>query len=315
MSGTGHEIADILDDSAKKLGPALAEDFSGAYKNVLHDTAGGLEGNAKRVTENEATTAKSFSDVKPQDDVHDVPGSSAGGSGKADGAAGKDTGDSDAETGALRNRLSTLLEPKGEPEDFQGRHEFGAGEEDRKNFAQNYPKYDEDRAKIQEAIDYDDISPKYAKIPMADLVAIRGYTGGDFYVEMNKALRDGDPAGLAKYDGHIKTLTSGLSQLDSYRGKVTRGIGVGSESMPSVLERYKPGAEITEPHFVSSGAGNDFMGNVQFTINSTSGKMVKFVSRNPKENEVLFPPNSTFKVTSQQPSGPYGYHIQMDQTS
>ena len=160
-------------------------------------------------------------------------------------------------------------------------------------------------------IDNDDIAPKYARIPMADLVAIRGYTGGDFFVEMNKALRDGDPAALAKYDGHINALSSGLSQLDPYRGMVTRGISIGPESMESFLDRYKPGSDVTEPHFVSSGVNNDFMGNVTFTIESNNGRMVKFASHNPKENEVIFPAGSTFRVVSQQRSGPFGHHIRM----
>lgn len=322
MSPTGNEIADVLGDSAKKIGPALAEDFSGAYKNVLHDTADGLKGNAERVSQNEATTAKSFSDLKPEDPVHTVPGSSSDLE-KAGTSAGKDAGGSaSSETESLRSRLSALLDPKTEEadaedssrQDFEGRHEFGAGVQDRQKFAANYAKYDDDRAHIQEAIDYDDIAPKYAKIPMADLVAIRGYTGGDFYVEMNKALRDGDGAALSEYDGHIKTLTSGLSQLEPYRGQVTRGIGIDQGSMQSFLDRYKPGSDVTEPHFVSSGIGNDFMGNVRFTIDSQSGRPVKFVSQNPKENEVVFLPGSTFHVVSQQPSGPYGHHIHLQQT-
>jgi RHS repeat-associated protein len=81
MSGTGHEIADILDDSAKKIGPALGEDFSGAYKNILHDTGTGLKSNAERVTQRETDTAKTFSDVKPDEAPADVHGGSGSGSG------------------------------------------------------------------------------------------------------------------------------------------------------------------------------------------------------------------------------------------
>jgi hypothetical protein len=315
MTGTGKEIADILEDSAKQIGPALAKDFSGAYKNVLHDTSSGLKSNAKRVTEHEATTAKNLTDIKPNDDVHSLHGGSSS-SAKTPENAGQS-----AEQDALRSKLSSILEPEENEhledpaaQDFKGRHEFGASEADREKFANNYSKYNDDRDHIQEMKDYDEIAPKYAKIPNADLVAIRGYTGGEFYVEMNKAMREGDPKALAQYDGHINTLTSGLKQLDPYKGKVTRGIGVGSESMPAFLDRYKPGNDVTESHFVSSGAGNDFMGNVKFTIDSESGRSVKFLSHNPKESEVLFLPNSTFHVVSQEPMGPHGYHIHMKQT-
>jgi len=76
MKGAGSEVATVLEDAAKKIGPALAEDFSGAYKKVLHDTKNGLESSAKRVSENESTLSKGFSDVKPQGAPSKVHGGS-----------------------------------------------------------------------------------------------------------------------------------------------------------------------------------------------------------------------------------------------
>ena len=76
MTGTGQEVANVLEDAAKKIGPALAEDFSGAYKNVLHDTKSGLENNARHVSENESTLTENFGGVKPQDDSPKIRGGS-----------------------------------------------------------------------------------------------------------------------------------------------------------------------------------------------------------------------------------------------
>lgn len=63
MSGTGQEVATVLEDVAAQAGPALAEDFAGAYKGILHETADGLEGNATRVLEHEASVAGKFSSI------------------------------------------------------------------------------------------------------------------------------------------------------------------------------------------------------------------------------------------------------------
>lgn len=65
MSGVGQEVATVVEDAAKKVGPALAKDFSGAYQKILHDTADGLEKNAKRVVENEAQIKRDLDAIKP----------------------------------------------------------------------------------------------------------------------------------------------------------------------------------------------------------------------------------------------------------
>lgn len=51
MSGTGTEAAEVIEDVAKQVGPKVGEDLAGAYQNILHETAGGLEGVGKRSIE------------------------------------------------------------------------------------------------------------------------------------------------------------------------------------------------------------------------------------------------------------------------
>jgi hypothetical protein len=135
--------------------------------------------------------------------------------------------------------------------------------------------------------------PELKNIPTEDLVAVRGYTSSD-YAEINRALRSGDPAELKRLDAYIKAAESGLNQLPSYRGEVFRG----TDLPPEVASKYKAGEVVTEDAFTSTSAefGREFSGNTQFIIESQNGKRIDYLSEFPSETEVLFAPNSQFKV-------------------
>jgi ADP-ribosyltransferase exoenzyme len=135
--------------------------------------------------------------------------------------------------------------------------------------------------------------PELKNIPTADLVAVRGYTSSDYAI-LNKALRSGDPAELARLNAYIRSVESGLSQLPSYQGTVFRGTNLSSE----IASKYQPGRTITEDFFFSTAAepGSAFPGNTQYTVSSTHGRRIDFFSEYPHEKEVLFPPNTNFKV-------------------
>jgi hypothetical protein len=139
------------------------------------------------------------------------------------------------------------------------------------------------------------VHPELSNIPMEDLVAVRGYTSSD-YSMLNKALRSGDPAELKRLNAYIKSAESGLSQLPSYQGSVFRGTNLSSEA----ASKYKPGQTVTEDFFFSTAANprGAFPGNTQYTIRSSNGKRIEFLSEVSYEKEVLFPPGTNFKVLS-----------------
>lgn len=114
MSGPGQEVAVVLEDVAKQAGPALAEDFAGAYKGILHETAEGLEGNAKRVLEHEASAAGNFTSIVEGDgggalssaesEAGNLEGSATRAAGQGEGSSALGGGDPAAESTPLQCR-------------------------------------------------------------------------------------------------------------------------------------------------------------------------------------------------------------------
>ncbi len=139
--------------------------------------------------------------------------------------------------------------------------------------------------------------PELSGIPEADLVSIRGYTSNSFYEDMNKGLREGDPELIDRYDAHSRSLTSGLNQMSGYEGNVSRGIHLTGEKLFDVINRYEPGTVVEEPAFFSTDRIKSFPGNVQFEVESVTGRDVQSLStHSDSEAEVLFPPGTKFKV-------------------
>jgi hypothetical protein len=154
--------------------------------------------------------------------------------------------------------------------------------------------------------------PELRNMPTEDLVGVRGYTTNDYYRPMNTALRTGDQATVDQYDPHIRTTVSGLNQLPSYNGPVSRGLNM----QPSDLDKYPPGATVTENGFTSTSTGitGSFPGNTIMHINSVNGHNVATVSDFPGESEVLFGPGARFNVTDRYSDPATGkWHIHMDQ--
>lgn len=136
--------------------------------------------------------------------------------------------------------------------------------------------------------------PNFAGMDPEALAAVRGYTGSDVHGPMNAALRDGDPAELAKWDTHIKVTESGLAQLPNYVGEVQRGVDLPT----SVLDDIQPGRTTTFNEFLSTSTRRAFPGNTHFTISSLTGKDIQALSQVPSESEILFRPGTTFDVIS-----------------
>ena len=68
------------------------------------------------------------------------------------------------------------------------------------------------------------------------------------------------------------------------------------------IAKYKVGEIVTEHGFTSTSTGivesEKFQGNVRYTIFSQTGKLIQEYAKHPNEKEVLFLPESKFKVLS-----------------
>jgi hypothetical protein len=115
---------------------------------------------------------------------------------------------------------------------------------------------------------------------------------------MNRALR-----GLVEDDESIALsaiAASGLSHLPSYESVSYRGATL----QPAQLAQYKVGEVYTEPAFSSTttAKAGAFKGNTYVVYQAKpkggAGKDIQKYSLSPNEREVLYPPNTKFKVVS-----------------
>ena len=94
-----------------------------------------------------------------------------------------------------------------------------------------------------------------------------------------------------------RLLAEGLQKLPRHDGIVARGIRVCD--LEDLVSRYAVGQVVEWRGFGSCSTdlakAADF-GNVLFTITSNSGRTLGSYADDPKEQEVLYPPGSTFRV-------------------
>lgn len=137
----------------------------------------------------------------------------------------------------------------------------------------------------------------YLNIPLPELVAIRAYTGNDYWT-VNKALRTSDVSQLINMQGFIRSASSGLNKLPNFEGITKRGVSQPPDRYQKSVEYYAPGKHVIEKAFVSTTSlpQPTFGLNVKFTIHSKYGKDIHEISEIPSENEVLFVPGSEFIV-------------------
>ena len=154
-------------------------------------------------------------------------------------------------------------------------------------------RYDEYAEKVEKA---KMSRPELKDIPTEDLVAIKGYTSAD-YQKLNDALRSKDAEKLKAVDPYIKVAESGLEQLPDYKGVVFRGVNL--DEYPKVLESYKKGEIVTEAGFTSTSVTREASfkrKDTMMIIEAESGKDVSFLSDYPNQKEILFRPDTKFKV-------------------
>jgi len=102
-----------------------------------------------------------------------------------------------------------------------------------------------------------------------------------------------------------KLLNSALSKLENYIGLVFRGVNLTENEINKYIAANKDDNILIEPTFISTSKSRliamEYRGNTLFRIFSKRGKEIekiaKFGAHNPQnEREVLFKPNSGFKV-------------------
>lgn len=138
-----------------------------------------------------------------------------------------------------------------------------------------------------------------------ELAAIRTYTyvNGRNYRDMNKLLRNGvledDVESEVEVRQCIEKAVEGLTKMPTYQGNVYRSILLKPDALDVLLNNYRLGETVLDPAFSSTSAtpeGAFEGGNVNFEIKSKTGVYVAPISAIPEEHEVLFKPNTKFKI-------------------
>ena len=142
--------------------------------------------------------------------------------------------------------------------------------------------------------------PRYSKVmpelSVQEKAILHDYTRDGYQV--NKALRGSSP--MREFESsYERLLNRALSKLPDYQGKVFRRVDL----KPQLIAKYKPGQQITEKAFSSTSfvRSDDFDGNVEFIINSRTGKNIRDISELDLEDEVLLRSNTAFKVLNVEP--------------
>lgn len=183
-----------------------------------------------------------------------------------------------------------------------------------------------ERAKANENFKYLDV---------AEIAALASYTRGMFNNANKYTRSNGDIDALHNYHkkdpfnehprdkdhldedtiADIRMVASALNKLPNFNGKVFRGTQVPEGMSDSdIINMYKPGSEITEKGFTSTAESLDasFSGNLRYEIQSKTGKSIKDFSAYTNEKEVLFRPDTRFKVTGFKKTI-FGYKINMEE--
>lgn len=145
----------------------------------------------------------------------------------------------------------------------------------------------------------------YYKLLKEEVMAIYSYTTNDIYKKLNQTLRNGRTVTAAmrkKYRPIAKIITSGLKKLPKYKGDVIRFQGKAKDKFTRwrPAKPGKPDNIKTLKAFTSTSKklkGFCFSGSAKLKIKSKNGRFIGMMSNFPHESEVLFPPNSKFKVT------------------
>ena len=153
-------------------------------------------------------------------------------------------------------------------------------------------------SKVEEFLAAKRADPKLdALLTDEEYLAVRGYTS-NLYKEINPALRQGTPG---EWQPVSEAGSSGLKKM-SENGYAKEGPVVrrGNFTDEQVQQLFPDDGVYTDKAFVSSSTEPQpgFAGNAEINIQSKRGVDVSSLSEYASEKEVLFKPDSSFKVDS-----------------
>jgi len=133
----------------------------------------------------------------------------------------------------------------------------------------------------------------------SEYLSIRGYTS-HLYKDINPALRGGNPGEWASVTDEA---VSGMNKLTENGGAYAGIVRRDARFTQAELEELFPvGGKFSDQAFLSTTSDLDgmpaFAGNTKIFISGKSGVGVRSVSELPGEAEVLFKPNTEFRVVS-----------------
>lgn len=150
-----------------------------------------------------------------------------------------------------------------------------------------------------------------SKLSVAEQYAISEYSGSSYY-NINKSLRGTKTSKSLQQDlqDQINAIRSGLNKLPPTTSKeVYRGLRTTNPTkINEIYKQYEVDQIITEPGFLSTSPvdRNQFGNLIKFKIRpkqNSNGKVLGDYSQMPDENEVLFPPSTSFKVKNKYQEG------------
>jgi hypothetical protein len=125
----------------------------------------------------------------------------------------------------------------------------------------------------------------------SDISHIKAYTGSG-YRKTNSQLRKGT-IDVDTFK-HTRNLEKALDKLPPYKGEVGRK----TDLSPEQFAKYQPGMVVKERGFTSSAKDKKkWSGDYHFVIQSKTGRDVSSLSSHKGETEVLFKPDTAFRVT------------------
>ncbi|MCK9154641.1 MAG: ADP-ribosyltransferase domain-containing protein [Paludibacteraceae bacterium] len=143
--------------------------------------------------------------------------------------------------------------------------------------------------------------PSGEKITVTDNEIIRNYTSFGFR-GINKYLRGeiDDPSDEPKFRKKSSNLVTSLKKLQPYTGKVYRGSHL-DDATKLVMVTMKPGDLIYMKAFTSTSKSASeaeyFTSDVNFEIESLTGREVVAYSKFPTEEEVIMSPDTRYEIT------------------
>lgn len=157
-------------------------------------------------------------------------------------------------------------------------------------------------AEVQAANKGADPNKDAERLDTGEKAAIYGYSTAD-YADINQVMRSDapDPAKQQKYAAYIEAGIAGLSKLPNVPGGM-KVIRCDKKLHPMVVKGLLQSGTRSERSFLSSGTSKiPGFGDLEMHITGIkTGKNIKMFSLHQKEDEVLFPPGSTFRFTGGQ---------------